>query len=283
MVLRDPAVLLLEIGWRWSFGAIALFLIFTASSTLLSAVEVSQADRAGWRSNDPTLMAQAVANVLTQSRPALLERTAWVLPAVTFVWVAFRAKGRTTTVNRLGRKEVSFRSVLALDGSRAFVTWLAMFAFSGALSLSQRIAFRSPNPDLFLYYALAFWSLILIGAIWATANWYLSVAALCCLESGAGFLKGTNQAVNLARAHGGELGGISLIFAVLRIVALATAFALCFLPSGLMTTSPHSYLAWTAAVSLTYFAVADFLFIARMAAYLIVARPVLVAGAAETW
>lgn len=229
----------------------------------------------------PTLMAQAVVNVLSQSRPDLLERAAWVLPAITLLWVTIGAAGRTATANRLGKKEVRFRSVLALEGARALLIWLAIFAFSGALILSQRIAFRNPDPDLLLYYALAFWSSILIGAIWATANWYLSVAALCCLVSGAGFLKGTNQAIKLARAHGGELGGISLIFAVFRILVLATAFALCFLPSSLMITVPSSYAAWTAAVPLTYFAVADFLYIARMAAYLIVVRPVFAPGPME--
>jgi hypothetical protein len=99
------------------------------------------------------------------------------------------------------------------------------------------------------------------------------VAGLCCLQSGDGFLKSTGQALRLARRQGGELGGISLIFGVVRLVVLAIAFVLCVLPSGLMATAPRGYTAWVIAVSLVYFAVADFLYISRMAAYLIVATP----------
>src|SRR5262249_40388499 len=142
-----------------------------------------------------------------------------------------------------------------------------------ALIMSARISTRGVEPDLLLYYALAFWSAVLIGGLWATANWYLSVAGLCCLQSGAGFLKSTGQAVRVARTHGGELGGISLIFGVVRLVVLAIAFVLCFLPSSLMAIAPRGYTAWVIAVSLVYFAAADFLYISRMAAYLIVAGP----------
>jgi len=139
--------------------------------------------------------------------------------------------------------------------------------------MSARISMRGAEPDLLLYYALAFWSAVLIGGLWATANWYLSVAGLCCLQSDAGFLKSTGQAVRLARRQGGELGGISLIFGVVRLVVLAIAFVLCVLPSSLMTTAPREYTAWVIAVSLVYFAVTDFLYVSRMAAYLIVAAP----------
>jgi hypothetical protein len=159
--------------------------------------------------------------------------------------------------------------------------WIAGAAVVGALFMSARISMRGAEPDLLLYYALAFWSAVLIGGLWATANWYLSVAGLCCLQSGDGFLKSTGQAVRLARRQGGELGGISLIFGVVRLVVLAMAFVLCVLPSGLMATAPREYTAWVIAVSLVYFAVADFLYICRMAAYLIVAAPAGASQAAE--
>src|SRR5262249_31920810 len=103
------------------------------------------------------------------------------------------------------------------------------------------------------------------------ANWYLSVAGLCCLQSGAGFLRSTGQAVRLARTQGGELGGISLIFGIVRLTVLAIAFVLCFLPSQIMAIAPRGYIAWVIAVSLMSFAVADFLYISRMASSLIVA------------
>ena len=273
MVLRDPAILITEIGWRWSFGALATLILLLSSLSLLGSMHGGQIDRAAWRSNNPTLMAQALAGVLTESGFSILTQAAWLLPAISLLWCVFGAVGRASTLKRLSGSDVSFRSTLALHCSRALVMWMAGAALVAALIMSARISTRGPEPDLLLYYALAFWSTVLIGGLWATANWYLSVAGLCCLQSGAGFLKSTEQAVRLARTHGGELGGISLIFGVVRVVVLAIAFVLCVLPSKLMATAPREYTAWVVAVSLMYFAVADFLYIARMAAYLIVTTP----------
>jgi hypothetical protein len=271
MVLRDPVILLTEIGWRWSFGALATLILLLSSLSVLGSIHVNQTDRAAWRSNNPTLMAQALAGVLTESGFSVLRQAVWVLPAISLLWCVFGAAGRAATLTRLSNSDVSFRGTLVLHCSRALVMWIAGAAVVGALFMSARISMRGAEPDLLLYYALAFWSAVLIGGLWATANWYLSVAGLCCLQSGDGFLKSTGQAVRLARRQGGELGGISLIFGVVRLAVLAIAFVLCVLPSSLMATAPREYTAWVIAVSLVYFAVADFLYVSRMAAYLIVA------------
>jgi hypothetical protein len=273
LVLRDPAIWLTEIVWRWSFGAIAFLLLFFSVLSLLGSAAVNPMDAAAWRSNSPTVMAQALVNMLLQSGPNVLKTAAWLLPVITLLWTVLGAAGRAVTLTRLTRSEVSFLSILALQGSRALVMWLAGALWIGAMVLDAHVSTNGPQTDQFLYYALAFWSVVLIGGSWAAANWYLSLAAICCLRSGQGFLKGTGQAVRLARAQGGEFGGIGLVFAVFRLVALLIAFVLCVLPSGLMATAPRSYTAWVITVSLAYFAVGDFLYISRMATYLIAASP----------
>ena len=65
------------------------------------------------------------------------------------------------------------------------------------------------------------------------------------------------------------------MFAVLRLIAIAVAFVLCALPSGLAASAPNIYTGWVVLVSLVYFGVADFLYISRFAAYMIVDTPVL--------
>jgi hypothetical protein len=272
-VLRDPTILLMEIVWRWSFGAIAFLLLFFSVVTLLGSIHVSETDAAAWRSNNPTLMAQALVTMLMESGPRIMDVAAWVLPVITLLWIMLGAAGRTFTVNRLGKGTISFPTVLALHCARAVLLWLAVAGLTAAILFDVRVSTRGLETDLFLYYALVFWSVVLIGVFWAAANWYLSLAPICSLKRGAGFLKSTWQAIRLARSQSGDFGGISLIFGIYRLVALAIAFVLCVLPSGLMGTWPRSYSAWVVAVSLAYFAFGDFLYLARMAAYLIAASP----------
>jgi len=270
LVLRNPAIGLTEIAWRWSFGAVASLLLFFSITTLLRSVNATPLEMAAWRSNNPTVMAQALASMMVDSGPKLLQTAAWVLPAITLLWILCGTCGRIFTLSRLGGRDISFRSILALHSSRAFLAWIAGAALIWAMVLDARVSSRGPQPDLFLYYAMAFWSIALIGGFWAAANWYLSLAAICCMETGAGFFTATGQAIRRAHAQGGDFGGVSLVFAILRLVLLAIAFVLCVLPSGFMGTAPRGYAAWVVTVSLVYFAVADFLYISRMAAYLIV-------------
>jgi len=272
-ILRDPAILLTEIVWRWSFGAAAFLLLFFSVVTLLGSIHVSETDAAAWRSNNPTMMAQALVAMLMESGPRILSVAVRVLPVITLLWMILGAAGRTLTINRLGKGTVSFRTVLALHCARAFVLWLAAGGIIAAIVFDAGVSSHGAETDLFLYYALVFWSVVLIGGFWAAANWYLSLAPICSLRSGGGFLRSTWDAIRLAKAQSGDFGGISLIFGIYRLVALAIAFVLCVLPSGLMGTWPRSYTAWVVAVSLVYLAVGDLLYLARMAAYLIVAWP----------
>ena len=51
-IVRDPQLLLIEIGWRWSFGAIGL-------RTLLAAFRVSRGDLAA-KGSSPTAIAPSI-------------------------------------------------------------------------------------------------------------------------------------------------------------------------------------------------------------------------------
>jgi hypothetical protein len=282
-VLRDPAILFAEIVWRWCFGAVAFFLLFGSAMILMSSVTLSSQDALAWRSRDPYLAAETLLRLYDAIGGKLLKVAAVVLPVITVLWTLLGSAGRTFTLNRLAKRDVRFRSILALHCWRAFFMWLAGVAMVAAIILASDVSSRgSGQPDLFIYYALAIWSLLLIGGFWATVNWYLSLAAVCCAQSNAGAIKSFRQAVRFTRMHGGDFGGVSLMFAVLRLVAIAVAFVLCALPSGLAGRAANIYTGWVVLVSLIYFGVADFLYISRFAAYMLIETPVLSIESAET-
>jgi hypothetical protein len=281
-VLRDPTILLVEVVWRWCFGAVAFFLLFGSAMVLMNSATFSSNDAAAWRSRDPYLVAEALVRLYDAIGGKLLKIAAVVLPVITILWTALGSAGRIFTLSRLAKREVRFRSILALHCWRAFLLWLAGVALVAAIAFASKVSSRgSGQPDLFLYYGLAIWSLLLIGGLWATLNWYLSLAAVCCAQSGAGSVKAFRQAVRFSRTHGGDFGGVSLMFAVLRLVAIAVAFVLCALPSGLAGSAPNLYTGWVVLVSLAYFVVADFLYISRFAAYMMIDTPVLSIESAE--
>jgi hypothetical protein len=242
----------------------------------MSSVTLGSNDALAWRSRDPYLVAEALVRLYDAIGGKLLKIAAVVLPVITILWTVLGSAGRTFTLNRLAKREVRFRTILALHCWRAFFVWLAGVTQVVAIVFASNVSSRgSGQPDLFLYYALVIWALLLIGGLWATINWYLSLAAVCSAQSGAGSIQSFRQAVRFSRTHGGEFGGVSLMFAVLRLIAIAVAFVLCALPSGLVASAPNLYTGWIVLVSLVYFGVADFLYISRFAAYMMIDTPVL--------
>jgi hypothetical protein len=265
-IRRDPALLLVEILWRWCFGAFAL-LLFLGFLVMRPEV-VAAGDTSAWSSQDPLLMAQALLRLLTGLGGKPLAVAIVLLLAATVIWTLLGAAGRTFTLNRLERSGIRFRSILALQGLRAVFLWLAGIALTKTIALDARLAGHGVKPDIFLYSALAVWSVILIGVLWAVVNWNLSLAAVCCAKNAGDFDRSIRQALALDRSHSGDLLGVSLVFALWRWIVLAIAFVLWFLPSSKMATAPRAYFAWFVATMLAYFAASDYLYIARMAGYL---------------
>src|SRR6478672_11870839 len=58
-IRRDPAVLLLEILWRWSFGFTALLILFGAGLLLLDPVHIDSLARA-LQTRDPHMIGTAL-------------------------------------------------------------------------------------------------------------------------------------------------------------------------------------------------------------------------------
>jgi hypothetical protein len=265
-IRRDPALLLIEILWRWCFGAMALllFLGFLA----MQPGSTATGDTSGWSSHDPLLIAQAFLHLLIGLGGRPLQVALALLLVATILWTLLGAAGRTFTLSRLEGSVVSFRSILALQGLRAVFVWLAGATLARTIVLDARLAARGAKPDVFLYSALAIWSVILIVALWGIVNWNLSLAAVCCAKNAGGFGRSIRQALALDRSHSGDLLGVSLVFTVWRLIVMAVAFVLWFLPSGKMGTAPRAYFAWFVTATLAYFAASDLLYLARMAGYL---------------
>jgi hypothetical protein len=269
-IRRDPALLLIEILWRWSFGAIALFLLLGFVAFQPQVLTASEG--VPWSSHDPVFIAQSLLPVVLGLADQWL-LLALVLVAGTVIWTLLAALGRTLILSRLEKGRVSFRIMLSLQCVRALSFWLAVAFLVVSILLESRVAGGGAAQDIFLYFALAGGTMILIGVLWAVVNWLLTLAAVCCARNAGGALQSIRQAMALALSHSGDLFGTSLVFAIPRVLAFVIAFVLWFLPSPVMATAPQAYFAWTIVITLAYLAVSDWLYLARMAGYLVVDVP----------
>ncbi|MGZ4858225.1 MAG: hypothetical protein ACXV8M_01595 [Candidatus Angelobacter sp.] len=271
-IARDPAIFLVEILWRWSFGLLACLLVFAVGMMLLGPLHVGHAWDSAWRSRDPQRMGQLLLTILLILGTKAIVAAIAVPVAIALLWAILSALGRFVTVRRLraGLTSLRLRSILALQLLRAFVSWFSGGLFLAATFGEALIATRGPKPDLLLYYLMVMPSVVLIGALWLTLHWYLSLAAIFGRE-GQSFRDAFRQARQTIRLQRSDFAGTGFVFLLFRIVALLIAVAICGLTSGMAGSSPQGYFVLLVVVSLAYFAVADFLYVSRMAAYLALA------------
>jgi hypothetical protein len=272
-ITRDPAIFLVEILWRWSFALVACLLVVVAGLMLLGPLHVGPIWDNAWRSRDPQKMSQVLLGIVLIVGVKVIIITAVAVPlAIALLWSILSALGRFVTVKRLrtGLTSLRFRSIVALQFLRGFVSWFSFILLFAATFGEALIASRGPKPDLLLYYLMVMPSVVLISALWLTVNWYLSLAAIVGREGQnfRGALRKAHQTVRLQRS---DFAGTGFVFILFRTVALLVATAICGLTSGMAGSSPEAYFVLLIVVSLTYFAVADFLYMARMAAYLALA------------
>lgn len=270
-VWRDPPILLLEILWRWTFGILALLLVFVAMAALLQPLHVMDKLLAALRIQDARMLGMIAFTVVLRLGTTLAIALIGLALGLILLWSFFAAPVRRIVVRRLtSASPLGFAAMLAVKWARAMVFFFAVLLLLAAVTGALYAATRGPQPDLFRFYMICAPSAVLVLALWLVLNWRLSMAAIFGRE-GDGFraaLRAVRQAV---QRQWSDFAGTAFIFLLLRVLALLAAVAVIGLTSSLMTTAPESYVVLVAAVALVYFVISDFLYVARIASYLALA------------
>jgi hypothetical protein len=271
-IWRNPVIFLLEVFWRWSFALLALLLLFAAGTFLFGPLPIASSWTNAWHSRDPRKIGGVVITILLLLGVKAVIAAIALPIAIALLWSVLSAVGRSITVRRLriGITFLSFRSILALQVLRAFLTWLSAVLLIAAIVGEALIATRGPRPDLALYYLLVMPSVLLISSFWLVFNWYLSLAAILGRE-GQSFRGAFRQARQTVRLQRSDFAGTGFVFLLLRASSLLVALAVCGLTSRMAGSQPQAYFTLVMLVALAYLAVSDFLYMSRMAAYLALA------------
>ena len=286
-VVRRPALVLGEVAWRWAFGAAAWTLVIFAIRRILAHVDITQAELLLARHSDVFLIADACAHIVVQVLPQLGRECLVLAPAIAVLWIAAATLGRAITLQSLSSTDVipsadapadprtlrlsdagafeprdlHFGPLLALNFIRAVFTLAALIAFLGALFLTG-LAMPAQNPAAGALVGILVAALI--GFFWSAVNWFLALAPIWIVRDGRPALRSIADSVDLYRRGPGPYLGIASWFGFLRAAALVAAFVAALLASQATLAAS---IALCVVIALIYFAVADFLYIARLAAF----------------
>lgn len=269
---RDPAAFLMEVLWRWSFWAVAAFLLFMAGMMLMARLELSDYFADAWKKQDPRMLGATVVIAIMTLGGKLVAALVAIAVGLGFFWSILAAALRRVVVKRLSREApLDFGAMLAVQGTRTLVALVAVLLLAATFAGATYAATRGSQPDLFRFYLVCAPALPVIVLLWLGLNWRLSMAAIFGRE-GQGMGAALRQARKTVRRQRSDFAGTALIFLLLRLVALLAAVAIGGLTSHMLGTAPQSYFALIATVALGYCVLSDFFYIARIASYLALAE-----------
>jgi len=278
IVRSEPALLALELLWRWCFGLALLAVLFVAYTHVRQAILISDADQAIFASEDPLAIANAGAALIAASQPLLLRVLLRICVVVTVLWVIVGVPGRALVARLIGRRLASdYGIAIAPDKPR----WIAfaclailrvlmlLILFIGYLAgvlIAMRVNVDRPNllADALIIAA----SLALSAVVWNAVNWVLSLAPIFVVRDGMGPLDAVVAALAFIRRRYSFLAAIALWNSTLRGL-VATAITLAGVATVLWRP-PHAL--WLTALLLAletvvYLVASDYFLLARLAAY----------------
>ena len=302
---RRPSLTLAEVAWRWTTGATAAALFLFGLSEYLRTLPVTNGELLLLRTRHPYLVGEAIAHILRGSlnRVVAAALIAGLLLAV--LWIVAASAGRMATVRGLldyfrrddsgeiapnsaakdGQRDaasnVSTRnkgennalpSLLRLNFLRAAVVLAAAFGFVGAAILA---GFASPeaHPKPALAFIIFLPLAALICFAWWALNWVLSLAGMFAVRDGEEAAGATLAAVGFCRDRAGRVFAVTIWTGLAHLCAFVAATTVVSMLMGFVALVPwRLVVAVMMVATVVYFALADWLYMARLAGYVCIAE-----------
>jgi hypothetical protein len=242
----------------------------------MSTLPVTAAEMFLLRSRQPALILQAIAQILHGSAPRAVGAGIVLALALTIAWIVLGSLGRAAILKELfeafqenpspNRPALRFSSLLGLNFLRAGALLAALIGVVGAMLLAGLASSKAnPSPGSAL---LIFWMLCLFVALaWSTLNWYLSLAAVFVVGDERSTFEDLAAAAELCRSRSGAVAAIATWFGIAHAVAFMIATSVVAFPLAFAGVLPGGIvLGGVILVAMFYFAIADFLYVGRLAA-----------------
>src|SRR4051812_24479694 len=119
-VLNDPALLLIELAWQWSFGLIGIFVCAVSAFLLFGTVQFDRRSLEAMSAFTPWQTANELASTLVAAGPVLVRVMLLATLVLAFCWILLSSIGRRATLirPRVGLA-VSLRFCFAIQTVRA--------------------------------------------------------------------------------------------------------------------------------------------------------------------
>jgi hypothetical protein len=265
----QPAIVAIEIAWRWSFGLIATVLLILGAKAFLAGLKVSPGDAEAIRGANPTILAAALMHLFQQQgvwQRFLGIAFAVVVPTV-LVWIGAATLGRVAVLKRIfERPEMDVVAVLYLTIARVLLVFVCIAVWYVWMVICAFVTVSGELPNYPLYLLLSFLALPVITITWGVLNWILSLAPILVARDGFGAMQSYRSTVQLARKERAGFFSVTSWLGCPRLVALIAGVIFAGIIVAVFQSAVIATILLTV-ITLAYCAFADYLYVVRLVAY----------------
>src|SRR5215469_6628291 len=293
---RRPALALGEITWRWVVGATATVLVFFGLVEYMSTLPVTNGELLFLRTRQPYLVAEAIMHILRGSLNRAVMSAVLAAVFLVLLWMIAASVGRIATVGamldyireQVARKasdaglaqqaatghpaSTPLSTLLRLNFLRVSLTVAAIVGMVGAIILAG-LASPDSNPQpglaflLFLPLAAGIW------LAWWGLNWALSLGGIFAVRDHEDVGGAISAVVSLCRNRTSAVLAVSAWTGIAHLLVFVAASSIAGVVLGFVGTLPwRLVILGLLGLTITYLAVADWLYMARLAGYVCIAE-----------
>lgn len=278
VVKSEPAVVAAELAWRWTFGLGTLGVLLIAARQVRDAFALSGADEVSLGTGDVQQRAEALARMVLGALPYLAKIAVVVLPGIALLWLICATLGRTPVTRVLVKtsygtsRPTRWGAMAGIHAAKVFLLLVLFIGYASGALAGAAVIGNPANPRFALATVMFLAVFGLSLTVWSWTNFVVSLAPIFVLRDGRSFLDSLVDAIAFARLRTTELAKVAFVSALLRTVVavVITGAALSFLV-GAKNAPAYLIAGVMAALTVSYCAVSDWLLLARLEAYVLLA------------
>jgi hypothetical protein len=279
LVYRQPVLGLAEVAWRWTVATAAWLLLGFLVIEYIDSLAITRGDLLLLRSGVPWLVMASVRRILMSGAGRFAAAALIVGSAVGVLWIFAASLGRAALIRAVldsirpgaeieGSIQYEAGSLLGLHCLRVGLFTAAVLAWTCAAFLvgfAPSGSNRRSGLVLLLLFALG----LLIAGFWRCLDWVFSIAPIFTIRNGSGTLGSVSSATRFVLERKRAVVGAGTSFAAIHLVAFLAASSIASVPLTFLGILPARVIVPVLVLLiLVYFAVIDFLHVAKLAAYI---------------
>lgn len=231
-MLQHPAVVAVEVAWRWLFGIPFLLVCWSRMQHVLTILTPEESGLTSINAQNPWIAAGELSRAWWQYQPLIVQELRWIAPVAALVWILISAFGRNIAL-KLAEPRIRLRPVAMILLQTA---WLIVFGgicwgWFRSVGWAASTHFHGVNePELI---GFAIWLIFLsLGffTIWALLGWIVSVAPVLMLLEDISATSSLRLAFKLGRPFTSELFEIGMVMGIVNLALMVVAMVLSAAP-----------------------------------------------------